>query len=133
MQENNMSKLDELEQLLQEAKREEAEKNGGAWIGYIIIFILLIVFARGCSGDKTNSKQEQVPVEQSIEHESNRDIPIEDSEPIKSEEKHEHTKMQVPTPEEKLESITGEKIVTQAEAVEENVVMSVNEQEGVNN
>lgn len=133
MQENNMSKLDELEQLLQEAKREEAEKNGGAWIGYIIIFILLIVFARGCSGDKTNSKQEQVPVKQSIEHESNRDIPIEDSEPIKSEEKHEHTKMQVPTPEEKLESITGEKIVTQAEAVEENVVMSVNEQEGVSN
>ena len=133
MQENNMSKLDELERLLQEAKREEAEKNGGSWIGLIFLFIIVIAFARGCSGDKTNSKQEQVPVDQSIEHESNRDTPIEDLEPVKSEEKHEHTKMQVPTSEEKLESITGEKIVTQAEAVEENVVMSVNEQEGVSN
>ena len=128
-----MSKLDELERLLQEAKREEAEKNGGSWIGLLFLFFIIIVFARGCSGDKTSSKQEPIPIEQSIEHESNNDTSIEDSEPEKSQVKSEHVKIQAPTPEEKLESMTGEKIDTQAEAIEENVVMSVNEQEGSSN
>lgn len=128
-----MSKLDELERLLQEAKREEAEKNGGAWIGYLAIFIVLIVFSRGCSSDKTSTKKEQIPIEQSIEHESNNDTPLEDSEPEKSQVKSEHVKIQAPTPEEKLESMTGEKIDTQSEAIEENVVMSVNGQEGSSN
>jgi hypothetical protein len=126
-----MSKLDELERMVQEAKREEAERSGGAWMGYLFLIVILIAFVRGCSGDKTNNSQEQPPKEESS-------VPVRSD--TKTTENYSNTASDETTvekheasPEEKLESMTGEKIDPQPEAIEETVFMPVNEQEGNNN
>lgn len=126
-----MSKVDELERMLAEAKREEAEKSGGAWLGYIFLFFMLIVFGRGCSGDKTNNVQEETPIEQESEP-AQSDSRTTDNYP--DEASHEATvEKHKASPEEKLESITGEKIDAQPETIDETAVNTVIELESSNN
>lgn len=109
---NTMGKIDELERMLEEAKREEAEKNNG-WIKLVIYFFIFILIIRGCSSDNEPQTQEQTTIEQSAESLSTPSSEQEDDTdqaqnddqiPIHTNPKHEKT------PEEKLETMTGEKI-----------------------
>jgi len=107
-----MSKIDDLERMLEEAKREEAQKDNG-WIKYVIYFFIVVLLIRGCSGDKNTEVQEQVSIEQSAEPAQSYDTSENYTEPVA------HEDNRVSTPEEKLESLTGEKIDVKADSVEE--------------
>lgn len=121
-----MSKIDDLERILEEAKREEAQKDSG-WIKYIIYFFIFVLMVRGCSGDKSHEVQEQAPIEQSSEvTQSYDDTSENDPEPI------EYENNRVSTPEEKLELLTGEKIDVKADSVQEMADSTVTEQDESN-
>lgn len=110
-----MSKIDDLERMLEDAKREEAQKDVG-WIKYIVYFFIFALMVRGCSGDNKHEVQEQASVEQSAEStQSYDDTTQSDSEPAVYEDN------RVVTPEEKLESLTGEKIEIKADSAQEAV------------
>lgn len=110
-----MSKIDDLERMLEDAKREEAQKDAG-WVKYVVYFFIFALMVRGCSGDKNHEVQEQAPIEQSAESAQSYDGTTEsDSEPPLYEDD------RIATPEEKLESLTGEKIETKADSAQEAV------------
>jgi hypothetical protein len=108
-----MSKIDDLERMLEEAKQEEANKDSG-WIKYVVYFFIFVLMVRGCSGDKNHEVQEQAPIEQSAESiqyydETSNNQP----DPVEEQDK------RISTPEEKLESLTGEKIDVKDNTAEE--------------
>lgn len=108
-----MSKIDDLERMLEEAKQEEANKDSG-WIKYVVYFFIFVLMVRGCSGDKNHEVQEQAPIEQSSESiqyydETSNNQP----DPVEEQDK------RMSTPEEKLESLTGEKIDVKDNTAEE--------------
>lgn len=117
-----MGKIDELERMLEEAKREEAERNHG-WIKFVIYFFILIFMIRGCSSDdKPQTEDQSTPIEQSTQNTQYPSSELEDNTvqdqtddqvPVQVTPKHEKT------PEEKLETLTGEKIDVSADSVEE--------------
>ena len=114
-----MSKIDDLERMLEEAKQEEANKDSG-WIKYVVYFFIFVLMVRGCSGDKNHEVQEQAPIEQSAESiqyydETSNNQP----DPVEEQDK------RMSTPEEKLESLTGEKIDVKDNTTEEIVDSAV--------
>jgi PBP1b-binding outer membrane lipoprotein LpoB len=118
-----MSKIDDLERMLEDAKREEAQKNL-AWIKYVIYFFIVVLLIRGCSGDKNQEVQEQAPIEQSAEPIKSYDDSSENNaEPVVREDN------RVSTPEDKLESLTGEKINVKTDSVEEIANSTMTEQD----
>jgi hypothetical protein len=121
-----MSKIDDLERMLEDAKREEAQKEG-AWIKYVIYFFIFALVVRGCSGDKNTESQEQTTIEQSAKPAQSYDYISEDNaKPVV------HEANRVSTPEEKLESLTGEKIDVKPDSVEEIADSAVTVQEESN-